>query len=216
MSNTNTESLEALIARSAIYEAAARAVHSELLKETGRRKHAQNYKKHAAKALGMRSVYPSRWERVLAEGFRLGLFRIDRETLRHPFLVLLLTPATAPAEDASTEDTGDRPAVDASTEDTGDRPAVDACATETHAPTTRPTTRPPTRPPVGFRCVSCNKSPGLHWFISLPEDNTDYYLDSDSTWKCHSCARVHFSESWGGVKRWLAEHPEDAPLYTKR
>ncbi len=203
MSNTNTESLEALIARSAIYEAAARAVHSELLKETGRRKHAQNYKKHAAKALGMRSVYPSRWERVLAEGFRLGLFRIDRETLRHPFLVLLLTPATAPAEDASTEDTGDRP-------------AVDACATETHAPTTRPTTRPPTRPPVGFRCVSCNKSPGLHWFISLPEDNTDYYLDSDSTWKCHSCARVHFSESWGGVKRWLAEHPEDAPLYTKR
>ena len=210
MSNTNTESLEALIARSAIYEAAARAVHSELLKETGRRKHAQNYKKHAAKALGMRSVYPSRWERVLAEGFRLGLFRIDRETLRHPFLVLLLTPA--PAEDASTEDTGDRPAVDASTEDTGDRPAVDACATETHAPTTRPTTRPP----VGFRCVSCNKSPGLHWFISLPEDNTDYYLDSDSTWKCHSCARVHFSESWGGVKRWLAEHPEDAPLYTKR
>ena len=44
----------------------------------------------------------------------------------------------------------------------------------------------------------------LHWAVRLPEDNADLYVDHDGRWKCHTCARLHFSESWGGVKQWRA------------
>lgn len=73
------------------YEQAAQAVHQALSTRRqagGRRLHADNYKRHAAKALGLRSVYAGRWAEVLDAASRLGLFKLDRKTLSFPILVL--------------------------------------------------------------------------------------------------------------------------------
>lgn len=116
------------------YDAAARAVLVALRQRratSNRRLHVDRYKKHAAPLLGMSAVYPGRWAEVLDAGRRLGLFKIDRNTLSKPFLVDLgakvrpssYTPAEShtdpapavsqpePVEDIHDEDTSDDPTV---------------------------------------------------------------------------------------------------------
>ena len=93
------------------YENAARAVHAALqARTTGRRLHIDRFKKHAAAALGMRAVYPARWAEVIDAGRRLGLFKVDRKTLKKPFFVDL-KPHTTP-EHTFDEDTSDDPTVE--------------------------------------------------------------------------------------------------------
>ena len=96
------------------YENAARAVHAALQARTsGRRLHIDRYKKHAARVLNMRAVYPARWDEVIAAGRRLGLFKVDRNTLKKPIFVNLCKgTAPAPVEESTfDEDTSDEPTV---------------------------------------------------------------------------------------------------------
>lgn len=113
------------------YEQAARAVHEALSTRRqagGRRLHADNYKRHAAKALGIRSVYAGRWAEVLDAASRLGLFKLDRNTLSFPILVLQEPSRVQPPEPSQepaqalpeardhvhlVEDTSDEPTVEA-------------------------------------------------------------------------------------------------------
>ena len=97
------------------YENAARAVHAALQARTsGRRLHIDRYKKHAARVLNMRAVYPARWDEVIAAGRRLGLFKVDRNTLKKPIFVNLCKgTAPAPVEESTfDEDTSDEPTVE--------------------------------------------------------------------------------------------------------
>lgn len=72
---------------------AARAVQEAVASKTGRRPTLAYWKPVAAKALGISRLYAKRWQGVLDAGVEAGLFRIDEETLRHPFLVALDPPA---------------------------------------------------------------------------------------------------------------------------
>lgn len=67
------------------YERAAKAVRDAVIQKTGRRLHIDRYKKDAAQVLGIKAVYPGRWREVIEAGERLGYFKVDRTTLRHPF-----------------------------------------------------------------------------------------------------------------------------------
>ena len=183
------------------YEAAAVAVHAALLNETGRRKHAKNYKKHAAKVLGLRSIYPARWEEVLEAGRFLGLFTVDTVTLRHPFLVLGSGHEAARA-DLSSYHGGIQPE-DVLDEDTSDDPTV-----ETQVP---PPVIKITAPPDSFACSCCAKPARLHWAAPVPDG--EFYIDTDGRWKCATCAVLSFVESWGGVKKFAATYPGEVRLH---
>ena len=171
------------------YDNAARAVVIALRETTGRRRHMRRYKAAAAPALGIKSIYPSRWAEVLAAGLRLGLFRVDRETLKHPILVDLGGPVDA---GCITEYTSDE---DPDDEDTSDDPTVES----------RPMFTPPP-PPPRFICSVCSRPARVHWAAPVPECDEDFYVDADGYWKCHTCAVVSFSESWGGVERFAGEN----------
>ena len=97
------------------YEDAARAVHAALRARTkGRRLHIDRYKRHAAEVLQLSAVYPARWNEVIEAGRRMGLFRVDRETLSKPIFVdLCKGTAPAPVEESTfDEDTSDEPTVE--------------------------------------------------------------------------------------------------------
>ena len=82
------------------YRKAARAViiavreHRNDPSTSNRRKHVKQYKRHAAKALGMASVYPARWNQVLKQGERAGYFKVDSHSLSKPVFVDLNHPRT--------------------------------------------------------------------------------------------------------------------------
>ena len=82
------------------YQNAARAViiavreHRSDPSTSNRRKHVKQYKRHAAKALGMASVYPARWDQVLKQGERAGYFKVDTHSLSKPVFVDLHHPRT--------------------------------------------------------------------------------------------------------------------------
>ena len=130
------------------YDDAARAVLIALRQRratTNRRLHVDRYKKHAAPVLGISSVYPGRWAEVLDAGRRLGLFKIDRNTLSKPFLVDLgaevrpcsYTPAeshTDPAPAVSQPEPVPVVVEDTDDEDTSDDPTVTEAA-RVQAPT---------------------------------------------------------------------------------
>lgn len=130
------------------YDDAARAVLIALRQRratTNRRLHVDRYKKHAAPVLGMSSVYPGRWAEVLDAGRRLGLFKIDRNTLSKPVFVDLgaevrpssYTPAeshTDPAPALSQPEPVPVVVEDTDDEDTSDDPTVTEAA-RVQAPT---------------------------------------------------------------------------------
>lgn len=171
------------------YDEAARAVILAVRARratSNRRLHTDRYKKVAAKVLGITAVYPARWAQIIQAGHRLGLFGVDSDTLSKPFFIDhggRPAPApVAPAEDTGDEDTGDEDteSIAIKAPPRGDPRALDYC------------------------CQQCGTQARLHWAVRLPEDNADLYVDHDGRWKCHTCARLHFSESWGGVKQWRA------------
>ena len=68
---------------------AAHAVRDAVAAKTGRRPKVDYWKPVAAKTLGLSRLYPKRWQAVLDAGLEAGLFEIDSDSLRHPFLVAL-------------------------------------------------------------------------------------------------------------------------------
>jgi hypothetical protein len=72
---------------------AAHAVREAVTAKTGRRPTLAYWKPVAATALGISRLYAKRWQAVLDAGVEGGLFRVDTETLNHPFLVALEPPA---------------------------------------------------------------------------------------------------------------------------
>jgi len=66
---------------------AAQAVREALVQKTGRRPKVDYWKPVAAKALGISRLFAKRWQGVLDAGVEAGLFTIDSDTLKHPFLV---------------------------------------------------------------------------------------------------------------------------------
>ena len=115
------------------YRNAARAViiavreHRNDPNTSNRRKHVKQYKRHAAKALGMASVYPARWDQVLKQGERAGYFKVDTHSLSKPVFVDLVPPRTMDDdEDAATPEPVLHSEVVEATEDedTSDDPTV--------------------------------------------------------------------------------------------
>ena len=68
---------------------AAVAVREAVASKGGRRPKVDYWKPVAAKVLGISRLYTKRWQEVLDAGFEAGLFEIDSDSLRHPFLVAL-------------------------------------------------------------------------------------------------------------------------------
>lgn len=68
---------------------AAKAVRDAVAAKTGRRPKVDFWKPVAAKALGISRLFAKRWQGVLDAGIEAGLFRIESESLKHPFLVAL-------------------------------------------------------------------------------------------------------------------------------
>lgn len=66
---------------------AANAVREALLAKTGRRPKVDYWKPVAAKALGISKLFAKRWQGVLDAGVEAGLFTIDSDSLKHPFLI---------------------------------------------------------------------------------------------------------------------------------
>ncbi len=117
------------------YDDAARAVLVALRQRratSNRRLHVDRYKKHAAPILGIASVYPARWAEVLDAGRRLGLFKVDRKTLKKPFFVDLGADLRPSSYTATQSNPAPAPAIvdDVYDEDTSDDPTVSAAASE--------------------------------------------------------------------------------------
>lgn len=66
---------------------AAHAVREAVLAKTGRRPKTDYWKPVAAKALGISRLFAKRWQAVLDAGVEAGLFTIDADSLKHPFIV---------------------------------------------------------------------------------------------------------------------------------
>jgi len=170
------------------------------------------YKPLAGQALCKKRVHRTVWEEVIAWGAEINYFTVDRNALSYPIFVVNealyqvkdlegkphyvepVTPVVEAAEDTSDEDTSDDPTV-----------TSEECSGHSSEPCLQHARPPSVSPPAGFYCASCLKPARVHFAIDLPEDDTDFYVDSDGAWKCHTCATVPFSESWGGVRRWLSE-----------
>lgn len=77
---------------------AAQAVREALVMKTGRRPKVAYWKPVAAKALGVTKLFAKRWQAVLDAGVEAGLFTIDSDSLKYPFLVVgeITEPEPAP------------------------------------------------------------------------------------------------------------------------
>ncbi len=75
---------------------AARAVQEAVAAKTGRRPKVDYWKPVAAKALGISRLFAKRWQEVLDAGIEAGLFTLDSDSLKHPFLVVDSVPEITP------------------------------------------------------------------------------------------------------------------------
>lgn len=84
---------------------AAQAVREAVAAKKGRRPKVSYWKPVAAKALGISKLFAKRWQGVLDAGVEAGLFTLDSDTLKHPFLVAgeITEPEPAPVVKTKTK-----------------------------------------------------------------------------------------------------------------